>query len=121
MAKKVLLIDDEEEMVEMVAVSLLKAGYEVLSAFTSSEGMAKAVSEKPDVILLDVMMPEIDGFEVCNKLKGKEETKNIPVIFFTAMGTPDLEEKCLQAGACSCVVKPFDPEELIEKIKAALK
>lgn len=119
--KTVLLIDDEEEMVEMVAVSLLKAGYEVLSAFTGSDGIEKAKTGQPDVILLDVMMPDIDGFEICKELKAAQETNKIPVIFFTALGAPDLAERVAAAGGDDYVIKPFEPEGIIEKIERISK
>jgi DNA-binding response OmpR family regulator len=121
MPKKVLLIDDEEEMAEMVSMSLTAAGYEMATAITSQEGLEKAKAEKPDVILLDIMMPEMDGYEICRRLKNHEETKNIPVVFFTALCTPDLEGEVVQCGGCGCIVKPFEPKEIIEKIKAVIQ
>jgi DNA-binding response OmpR family regulator len=120
MARKVLLIDDEEEMVEMVSVSLSAAGYAMTTAFESLQGIEKAKNEKPDLILLDIMMPGMDGYEICRRLKALEETKNIPVIFFTAMGNVDLEEKVFAVCGRDFIRKPFEPEELLEKIKKAL-
>jgi DNA-binding response OmpR family regulator len=121
MAKKILLIDDDEDMVEMVSLSLSTRGYDVISATDPKAGIDKAASEKPDLILLDIMMAEIDGFEICNRLKSAEETKNIPIIFFTAIGSRDLEEKCFKAGGSGCIVKPFETEEMMEKIEGVLK
>lgn len=117
MPKKVLLIDDEEEMVEMVSVSLASAGYEMITATESKEGLEKAKSEKPDVILLDIMLPGMDGYEICRRLKAMEDTKSIPIIFFTALGAVDLAEKVAAAGGADYIVKPFEPNEIIERIE----
>jgi DNA-binding response OmpR family regulator len=119
MAKRVLLIDDEEEMVDMVSTSLIAAGYEVVTASESLDGIEKAEAEKPDVILLDIMMPGIDGYEICKSLKKQEETKNIPVIFFTALGDMTLRNKVDAVGGADYIVKPFEPEEMKEKIEKA--
>lgn len=121
MSKKILLIDDEEEMVEMVSADLAAAGYAMITALESLQGIEKAKAENPDVILLDIMMPEIDGYEICKKLKAMDETQNIPIIFFTAMGSADLEEKIVDAGGADYIRKPFEYQELLHKIEKALK
>lgn len=120
MAKRVLLIDDEEDMVEMVSLSLSTGGYDAISATDPKTGLKKAASEKPDLILLDVMMPGTDGYEICKILKKQEETKNIPIIFFTAMGDPDMTNKVADCGGIDYITKPFEPEEMLKKIRKAI-
>ncbi len=121
MAKKVLLVDDELEMVEMVSLNLTTAGYEVITAGLGKEVAEKVKAEKPDVILLDIMMPDMDGLAVCKKLRTTPEGKDIPVIFFTALGHPDLADKVAKAGGNDYIVKPFEPEVMLEKIKEVLQ
>lgn len=120
MAKKVLLIDDERDLLDMLEFRLKAKGYEMVTALNGQEGLEKAMAEKPDVILLDVMMPGMDGFEVCRRLKEAQGTKGISVIFFTAIQIPYLSEKCAKLGAADCIVKPFESEEIIEKIEKAI-
>jgi two-component system alkaline phosphatase synthesis response regulator PhoP/two-component system response regulator VicR len=113
--KKVLIIDDEPHIVMIVKVRLEKAGYKVISAGDGQEGLEKVRSEKPDLILLDQMLPIMGGAEVCNIIKADPEHKRIPVILFTA--------RAQSADICAddIVPKPFKPEVLLEKIAALLK
>ena len=118
MAKKILLIEDEAGQVEMLQMRLETSGYEFVSAMDGEEGLKKVHEEKPDLILLDIVIPRIDGFEVCKRLKGSADTKNIPVIIMTAAGLKDMEDKCLATGADSVVRKPYNSADLLAKIKA---
>ena len=114
MAYKILIVDDEPHIVMVVKVRLEKAGYEVISAGDGREGLDKARTEKPDLILLDLMLPLISGDEVCRTLKADPEYKKIPIIIFTA--------RARQTDNCAddIVNKPFDPKQLLEKIAALL-
>lgn len=121
MAKKILVIDDEPELVKAITVRFKARGYEVIPAYDGQEGIDKAGEIKPDLILLDIIMPKLDGYEVCKKLKGNLETKGIPIIIFTASGQRDLEKKCMSAGAEDVIMKPFDTTELLELVNKLLK
>ena len=119
MGKKILLADDEEDVKVILKMFLESRGYTVCTAFDGLDAMDQAKKELPDVILLDVMMPLIDGFEVCQKLKADPVTVKIPVIMVSAASHAESIQKGLAAGAVEYLVKPFEPEEL-EKILAGL-
>ncbi len=118
--KRILFIEDEPDQIMMVSLRLRKNGFEVISARTGEEGIAKAVKEKPDLILLDVIMPGMDGFEVCRRLRHHQVTKKIPVIATTAAGVDDLEHECVAAGADDCLRKPYDSADLLQKVRRFL-
>jgi len=118
---KILVVDDEKQFLEMMTIRFEANGYEVITATDGKEGLTKAKSENPDIILLDVMMPEIDGFEVCKLLKNDERYSGIPIIICTAMAqTADLETS-KKAGADAYVTKPFDHSILLSKIEELLE
>ncbi|MFH0984055.1 MAG: response regulator [Candidatus Omnitrophota bacterium] len=119
--KKILFMDDEPDQITMVSLRLAKNGYTVVSASDGEEGLKKAVEEKPDLILMDVLMPGLDGFEVCRRLRKNPVTKHIPIISTTAAGVDDIEAQCLAAGADACVRKPYDSADLLSKIRQFLK
>ncbi|MFH1778310.1 MAG: response regulator [Candidatus Omnitrophota bacterium] len=118
MAKKILVIDDEPHIV-MVLVSRLKANnYEVITADNGEAGIEKAKMEKPDLILLDIMMPDLDGHDVLKRLKQDKETKAIPVMMLTAKKEKeDIVKDIIVGGAIDYIVKPFVPGELLGRIK----
>jgi len=118
---KILVVDDEIQLIELVQIRLEADGYEVITANDGEEGLEKAKSEKPDLILLDVMMPKMDGYQACSLLKNDEQTKNIPVILFTGKAQEDFEDVGKKAGADAFITKPFDPPELLAKIEELLK
>ena len=119
---KILIVDDETEFVEMVAFRLAKAGgYEVVSAADGEEGLLKARSEQPDLIILDIWMPKKDGYQVIKELKADPGTARIPVIFLTASSLPQTLDKIKAAGGADYVLKPFDPPVLMAKVKAVLE
>ena len=120
MADKILIVDDEPEMVEMIQARLGHNGYEVITAVTGEECLEKAEKEKPDIILLDVLLPGVSGFEVAKRLKVNKVTKDIPVIMVTALIGEDAKAKGLEKGAKYFISKPFDPEELLSQIKTIL-
>lgn len=120
MAQKILFIEDEPDHIEMVRMRLEASGFEFVSAKDGEEGLKKVASEKPDLILLDIVIPKIDGFEVCRRLKARPATRNTPVLVITASGLKDLDEKCLALGADDIVRKPYNSSDLVSKIKDLL-
>ena len=116
MSKKILFIDDETDIVTMMQFRL-QPRYEMLSAFDGEEGLKMVQEEKPDLILLDIIMPKIDGLTLCRRLKDDLKTRPIPIIIISASGGKDLPERCLAAGADDVIIKPFEPEDLLFKIK----
>lgn len=112
MSKKILLADDEDDIKVILKMFLENEGYEVCTAFDGLDAIDQARTQKPDVILLDVMMPLIDGFEVCKKLKADPETAAIPVIMLSAASHSESVQKGLAAGAVDYLIKPFEPEHL---------
>ncbi|MDD5432513.1 MAG: response regulator [Candidatus Omnitrophica bacterium] len=121
MSKKILLIEDEMDQITMVSVRLKANGFKVVFAMDGEEGLKKAAEEKPDLILLDLIIPKIDGFEVSKRLKSEDSTKNIPIIAITAAGIKDIEQKCRVAGMDDFIAKPYDSMELVSKIKSFLE
>ncbi len=121
MLKKILLVEDEVDQIAMLKMRLEASGYEFISAMDGAEGIKKALEEKPDLILMDVIMSNMDGFEVCKRLKRTPETKNIPIILLTAAGLKDIEDKSQACGADLAVRKPYKSKELIEKITTLIK
>lgn len=118
---KVLVIDDEENIVELIKFNLESNGYEVITAYDGKEGLNKAMNESPDMILLDLMLPEMDGIEVCKNLKKKSETENIPIIMLTAKSEETDKIIGLEIGADDYMTKPFSVRELVARVKAVLR
>jgi len=119
---KVLIIDDEEDIRRIAYLSLGKVGgMDVLDADGGSEGLRKAENEKPDVILLDMMMPKMDGRATLAALRGNPSTSNIPVIFLTAKAMRSEVEQLMQIGATGVLTKPFDPMTLASQVRAILE
>jgi two-component system cell cycle response regulator len=119
--KKILFIEDEPDQIMMISMRLKKNDYDVVSATDGKTGLERAATEKPDLILVDILMPGIDGFEVCRRLRKNSAIKHIPVIATTAAGMDDVEQQCLTAGADDCVRKPYDSADLLAKIKRLLE
>ena len=115
--KKILIVDDEVDIVAIVAVRLKKLGYEIVTAYDGKAGFDTAKKQKPDLILLDIRLPIMDGYEVCAKLRADDELKDIPVIFLTASTADKVGDKYKTYGAQDFLIKPFDPNELLEKIQ----
>jgi len=121
MAKKILVVDDERDLVNFISARLKANGYDVIASHDGMGALQKANEEKPDLILLDVMMPAGDGFSVCQKLKSQDETMNIPVVFLTAK-TLDRDERLgLGMGAEYYLKKPFEAKELLDVISKILE
>jgi DNA-binding response OmpR family regulator len=117
---KILLVDDETQLVAMVQMRLEANGYEVITANDGEEGLAKAKSEKPDLIMLDVMMPKMDGYKVCGLLKNDTRYCKIPIILFSARAQQGDKDVGGEVGADAYVTKPFEPSVLLAKIKDLL-
>ena len=117
----ILLVDDEEDILELVRYNLAKAGYRV-TAVTSGEDAIKAARSKlPDLVLLDLMLPGVDGLEVCNTLKREQKTAHIPVVMLTARGAEADVVAGLELGADDYITKPFSPRVMLARIKAVLR
>lgn len=121
--KTILLVDDERDIAELTKLRISAMGYRVILAFDGEEALEKIKTERPNLILLDVKMPKLDGYQVCKKVKSDEELKDIPIIIFTASSCHILEmsDRALALGAASCVKKPFDAKELLRDIKKLIE
>jgi DNA-binding response OmpR family regulator len=117
---KILVVDDEPNVLRMVSYTLQIEGYEVVAAQNGAEALSKAQSEAPDLVILDVMMPDMSGIEVCKKLRDQPETIDLPIIMFSALSQVADKVKCLEAGADEYLTKPITPEELVARVKALL-
>jgi len=118
---KILVVDDEINLVELMHMHLEELGYEVVAANDGEEGLEKAKSEKPDLIVLDIIMSKKDGFEVCRTLKNDARYNKIPIIFLSAMAQPDNFRTGKEVMADAYIVKPFEPTILLAKIEALLE
>ena len=117
MPKKILAVDDERHIVRLVEVNLQRAGYEVVTAYDGREALEKVKSENPDLVVLDVMMPYMDGFEVLKNLKSDPETADLPVIMLTAKAQDADVFRGWQSGVDCYLTKPFNPMELLTFVK----
>jgi len=121
MAKgKILVVDDEIYIVHILDFSLGMEGYEVLTALDGEQALEKARAENPDLIVLDIMMPKLDGYETCKMLKADPATKDIPVILLSAKGRNVDQKVGFEVGANDYITKPFSPRKLVERINALL-
>ena len=119
--KKILVIDDYPDNVFLLKERLERENFEVLKAYNGETGIQIAVDEKPDLILLDIMLPGMSGYDVCRRLTGMPETKGIPIILLTALTEVDNLRQGLQAGAFDYIKKPFNKIELVARINSALR
>jgi two-component system alkaline phosphatase synthesis response regulator PhoP len=117
MAKKIMVVDDEPYIARVIKFKLEQEGYSVISANDGQSGLQKIKEEKPDMVLLDVMMPGLSGYEVCQKIKQDAELAGIPVVILTAKGQERDREQGLTMGASDYITKPFSPNRLLELVK----
>lgn len=117
--KKILLVDDAETIL-MLERMLLHKGYDLVTAKDGQEAVAKAVAERPDLILLDIVMPKMDGLEACQQLRGKEETKAVPIILVTTRGEAENVQAGFESGCNDYVTKPINGLELLSKVRVHL-
>jgi DNA-binding response OmpR family regulator len=120
MAKKILIVDDELAIVKLVGLMLQQRGYEIVAARLGAQALEKAQAENPDLVILDIMMPDMNGYEVCRRLRANPATAGLPIIMFTAKAMVDDKVAGFQAGADDYLTKPIHPEELISRIEAVL-
>ena len=120
MIKKIVLAEDEPQIARLVEFKLKKEGYQVVSKGNGEEALAAIKAEKPDLILLDVMMPVMDGYEVLRRVKEDENLKNIPVVMLTAKAQEKDVVKGIDLGADDYITKPFHPAELLARVKRIL-
>ena len=118
MSEKILVIDDEDTTVQLISILLERRGFEVIKAYSAEDGMRKAYRHQPDLVLLDIMMPDMDGWEVCKRLR---EMSDVPIIFLTARGEVKDVVRGLEMGADDYVPKPYDNDELVARIRAHLR
>ena len=121
MAKTILLVEDEANLVELLKFRLENNGYNVETATDGKEGLNKIRHLRPDLVLLDIMMPKMHGYDVCKLAKSNDRTKNIPIIMLTAHAQSKDMQEAVKSGAEAFITKPFEPKELIEKIEKFLK
>ncbi|WP_027364838.1 response regulator [Desulfotruncus alcoholivorax] len=118
---RILVVDDEKNIVELLRFNLEREGLEVIAAYDGRQAIEQARNGKPDLIILDIMLPLIDGLEVCRQLNRQPETRNIPVIMLSAKGDELDKILGLEIGADDYVTKPFSPRELVARVKARLR
>lgn len=118
MKERILVVDDEPRFVRLIEANLETEGYEVLRAKNGQQAVEQTVAEKPDLVLLDVMMPEMDGFQACERIR---EFSNVPIIMLTAKGEEDQRVKGLNLGADDYIVKPFSASEMLARVRSVLR
>jgi two-component system phosphate regulon response regulator PhoB len=119
--ESILVVDDEEDILRLVEYHLSKEGYHVLRAATGEDGLATARAEMPDLVILDLMLPGLDGLDVCRILKRAPATSGIPIVMLTAKGEDADVVAGLELGADDYIVKPFSPKVLVARVRAALR
>ena len=119
--QKILVIEDDKFLRELIVQKLLKEGYEIAEAVDGEDGIKKVTEDNPDLILLDIILPGIDGFEVLKKIKEDKKVQHIPVVILSNLGQQDDIDKGIKLGAKDYLIKAeFTPAEIIEKVKGAL-
>ena len=118
--RRILVVDDEIYIVHILEFTLTMEGYEVLTAADGEEALRRVEQDRPDLVVLDIMMPKMDGYEVLRRLRADEEFRSLPVILLSAKGRPIDRETGLEVGADDYIVKPFSPRRLLEKIQDLL-
>lgn len=118
--RKILVVDDEKNLLALVCLHLRMAGYEPLFAEDGDNALKLAVEQKPDLIILDLMLPKIDGWEVCKQIRALPEIGSMPIIMLTARGDIEDKLKSFELGADDYVTKPFSPKELVARVNRVL-
>ena len=118
---RILMVDDEPDFLMMVSLLLRKQGHEIAIANDGEEALAKLKEAPPDLVLLDIRMPKMDGFEVFERMKKNPGTSRIPVIFTSADANIDLKKMSKKMRACACLIKPFENQEMFDEIQKCLR
>ena len=119
--KKILIVEDEEDVMELIHCNLAKEGFNCDAAYNGQEALKKAQAMLPDLVLLDLMLPEVDGLEVCKKLKSSPQTEHIPIVMVTAKSDEADIVTGLELGADDYITKPFSPKVLVARVRAVLR
>lgn len=119
MSTRILVVDDETDTLDLLQTILEISGYSPITTLNSVDAIGLAEAEKPDIVLLDIMMPKLDGFTLCKMMRANPATKDLPIIFVTAYESLDIEERRVEAGADMVINKPIDMDELIAAINKA--
>ena len=117
----ILIVDDDEVLADVLSHRLRQQGFATITAESGSSGLAKARSEKPSLIVLDLRLPDIDGLTICEELADSPDTCDVPVIILSGMERPDILRRCRAAGCCYFVRKPYDPNALLILIRQAMQ
>ena len=117
---KILIAEDERDIRDLITFSLRFAGYEVIPTTNGEEAFQTAMKERPDLVLLDVRMPRMTGYEACQQIKAEQSIQHIPVVFLSAKGQENEVKTGIEAGAEEYILKPFSPDQLIERVQAIL-
>ena len=120
MNKKIMIVDDDLESLKLVGLMLQRRGYEIVAAHSGDQALSKAKIEPPDLVILDIMMPGLDGYQVCQQLRADPTTARMPVIMFTAKTLVGDKVAGFQAGADDYLTKPIHPNELVSHVEALL-
>jgi DNA-binding response OmpR family regulator len=120
MAKKILVIEDDPATSRLVDYSLRHAGYEVITSSNGLEGIRKARTESPDIVILDVMLPGLDGFEICHRLRAEKDTAKLPILMFSAKAQEIDKETGIKVGADDYLTKPSPPSEIVSRVQKLL-
>lgn len=121
MSEKILIVDDDPELLRLIAFPLHRAGFETLGATDGAQALEMVRGEKPDLMILDIMLPGLDGIEVCKRLRGHPETATLPIIMLSALTSVEDKIKGLEAGADEYLTKPISPKEVVARVRALLQ
>jgi DNA-binding response OmpR family regulator len=121
MTPRILIADDDDDLRQLLRLMLSREGFEVIEAANGTEALARAYDSHPTLVLLDVMMPDIDGFEVCRHLRSDERTHRLPIVFVSAMDNIAQRNEMLKLGADDCLRKPISPRELIARVRGVME
>jgi DNA-binding response OmpR family regulator len=121
MTHRILIADDDEDLRQLLRLMLSREGFDVIEAANGTDALARAYDSHPTLVLLDIMMPDIDGFEVCRRLRSDEHTHRLPIIFVSAMDDITQRNEMLKLGADDCIRKPISPRALIARVREVME
>jgi len=121
MTPRILIADDDDGLRHLLRLILCREGFEVIEAVDGTEALARAYDSDPSLVLLDVMMPGVDGFDVCRKLRSDQRTHRLPIVFVSAIEDIGQRNETLKLGADDCIKKPIGPRELIKRVRSVME